>query len=474
MSERKVTQPTRDGNISRRRFIGRSAAAAALTIVPGSALGAKKKKRSKPKPKPPGPADKLNVACIGLGACGLFNLEKCIGHNVVALCDVDWKLSAVALQRFGKAAKYRDFRRMLDREKSIDAVIVATPDHTHAVITAEVMRRKKHVYTEMPLAHDVWEVRRLVKIAKETGVTTQMGNEGHSGPTIRRAVEMVWGGGLGAIREIHCWTNRPRWPQGDLKAKQAAMSDGLAWDLWLGPAPKRSYSPAYHPYRWRGWLDFGTGALGAIGCHVMDGAFWAMKLAEVASFSVDADSTGISPQAYPQASTIRYRFPARGKAPPVTITWYDGGRKPKLPKGFPNVRGLGSGGTIFVGEKHSMTFGAITAGTLAGQAGPRTIPEFQKITPVTSSFKKIPPVRDRYGWRTGSRHVQEWITACRAGKQPCSSFDQAGPLTEMVLLGNVALQAGKKIEWDVEKLKITNAPEANKFIRRKYREGWSL
>jgi len=459
--------------MSRRRLLGRGAAGAALTIVPSSVLAAKRKKRGKPAPLPPG--ERLNIAGIGLGACGLGNLEKCIGHNVVALCDVDWGLSAVAMKRFGKAAKYRDFRKMLDREKSIDAVVVATPDHTHAVITAEVMRRGKHVYTEMPLAHDVWEVRQLVKIAAETGVTTQMGNERHSGPTIRRACEMVWGGGLGPIRNIHCWTNRPLWPQGNVKTgTPVAATEDLAWDLWLGPAPKRSYSPAYHPYRWRGWVDFGTGALGAMGCHVMDGPFWAMKLAEAASFSVQAESTGLGAGTYPAASTVRYRFPARGQAPPLTIIWYDGGRRCPLPKGFPNVRGLGSNGSIFIGEKCSMTFGGITAGTHAGQAGPRTIPEFANVTPVNKSFKRIPPVRDRYGWQTGSRHIQEWLTACQARKQPCSSFDQAGPLTEMVLLGNVALQAGKPITWDCKAMKVTNAPNANAFIRREYRPGWTL
>jgi len=473
MTDRSRPESTRDSRISRRRLIGRGAAAAALTIVPASVLGARKKRAAKPKA--PAPGAKLNVAVIGLGACGLADADRCIGHNIVALCDVDWTLSRVAMQRYPKAARYRDFRRMLDREKSIDAVIVSTPDHTHGVITAEVMRRGKGVYTEMPLAHDVWEVEQLMRIAKASGVTTQMGNERHSGPTIRRACEMVWGGGLGAIRDIHCWTNRPLWPQGDVKIKpNAAMPGALAWDLWLGPAPKRSYNPAYHPYRWRGWLDYGTGALGAMGCHVMDGPFWAMKLAEATSFSVEAESNGSGAGTYPRASTIRYRFPPRGKEPAVTITWYDGGRKPAKPRGFPSERGIGSNGSIFVGEKCSMTFGGITAGTLAGQAGPRTIPEFEQITPVNKSVKKIPTVPDKHGWRTGARHVQEWLNACAAGTQPCSSFDRAGPLTEMVLLGNVAIQAGTKIVWDRKQRKVTNAPAANRFIRREYRKGWSL
>ena len=285
MSDRNETEAGGAGKLSRRRLVsGGVAAAVALTVIPSYVLGARKTKKKPGKVKRAS-SDKLNIACIGLGACGLADTVRCTGHNIVALCDVDWTLSSVAMRKFPNAAKYKDFRRMLDKEKSIDAVIVATPDHTHGVITAEVMKRGKHAYTEMPMAHDVWEIGQLMRIAKTTGVTTQMGNERHSGPTIRRACEMVWGGGLGAIREIHCWTNRPVWPQGDVKIKPgAAAHDELAWDLWLGPAPQRAYNRAYHPYRWRGWLDFGTGALGAMGCHVMDGPFWAMKLAEAESF----------------------------------------------------------------------------------------------------------------------------------------------------------------------------------------------
>jgi predicted dehydrogenase len=408
-----------------------------------------------------------------LGARGSGNVEKCEGANVVALCDVDWRAAATALERYPGAAKYKDFRRMLDEEKGIDAVVVSTPDHTHAVIAAAVMKRKKHVYVEIPLAHDVWEARELARLAGETGVTTQMGNERHSGAGIRRAVEMIWGGGLGPIREVHCWTNRPQWTQG-IGRPQASppMPEGLAWDLWLGPAPERAYHPAYHPYRWRGWLDFGTGALGAMGCHLLDVAFWGLDLGEAKSFSVEAESTAMGGETYPEASTIRYHFPARGDLPPVLVTWYDGGRQPARPDQLPYLREVGSNGSIFFGDEHAMMFGPTVFGTTPGQVGPRTIPEFTRIE-AKRPYKRIPPVKESE-WTKGNRHIQEWISACKAGGQPCASFQHSAPLTEMVLLGNAALLSGEPIEWDSEKIEITGAPEANRFIRREYRKGWSL
>jgi len=419
------------------------------------------------------PSERLNIAGIGLGARGLGNVEKCEGANIVALCDVDWRTAATAFDQYPDAARYKDFRKMLDTEKGIDAVVVSTPDHTHAVIAAEAMKRNKHVYVETPLAHDVWEVRELARLAGETGVTTQTGNERHSGAGLRRAVEMIWGGGLGPIREVHCWTNRPQWPQGmDRPQKKSSMPAGLSWDLWLGPAPDRNYDPAYHPYRWRGWLDFGTGALGAMGCHLLDVAFWGLELSDAKSFSVEAESTGTNEETYPEASTIRYRFPARGDLPPVTITWHDGGRQPSPPEALPYLREVGSNGTIFLGEEHTMMFGPTVFGTNPGQIGPRTIPEFAKIEN-KRSYKKISSVKES-AWTKGNRHIQEWISACKTGKQPCASFEQSAPLTEMVLLGNVALASGTPIEWDSEKLQITNASEANRFIRREYRQGWSL
>ena len=458
----------RNKSLTRRHFLAGTAAAAGCAVVPSSVFGQRRDQSTKV-----APSEKLNIAGVGLGARGLGNMEKCVDANIVALCDVDWTLAATAMKRYPDAAKYKDFRRMLDQEKSIDAVLVSTPDHTHAVIAAEAMKRGKHVYVETPLAHDVWEARELARLAAETGVTTQMGNERHSGSGIRRAVEMIWGGGLGAIREVHCWTNRPQWPQGiDRPKAKTPPHAGLAWDLWLGPAAQRSYDPAYHPYRWRGWLDFGTGALGAMGCQLLDVAFWGLELGGTKSFSVEAESTGTNGETYPKASTVRYRFPARGDLPPVVINWYDGGRQPSRPEQLPYLREVGSNGVVFVGEQHTMMFGPTVFGTNPRQIGPRTIPEFTQIQNVRP-FKKIPPVKDS-DWTKGNRHIQEWISACKTGTQPCASFEHSAPLTEMVLLGNVALASDKPIEWDSDAMRITNAPNADQLIRRPYREGWSL
>jgi len=453
----------RPGNpkVSRRRFLG---AAATVSIVPRHVLGGEGERP---------PSEKLNIAGVGLGAMGSDNLRACGGENVVALCDVDWQMASNAFQRHPKAARYRDYRRMLDNGRDIDAVIVATPDHTHAVVTAAAMKGGKHVYTQMPLAHDVWEARQLVRIARETGVATQMGNERYSGPTIRSVCEWIWAGCVGPVREVRCWTNRPQWPQGmGRPTDRPAVPSYLAWDLWLGPALERPYHGEYHPYNWRGWRDFGTGALGAMGCHVMDGAFWALKLGEAATFSVEADSVGGTAESYPKASTVRYRFPARDDMPPVTLVWNDGGRRPPRPEQWPDTREfLGSNGTIFVGEQGMLTFGALTAGTGPGQAGPRFIPESlrQSFEPPKSTIPRI-AAKDRWF----GRHVQEWIAACKGGLPACSRFEISAALTEMVLLGNVALLVGKPIEWDRRTMKIVNEPAAEEYLCREYREGWNL
>lgn len=455
--------------LNRRRLLARGAAAAAGSlVVPKSMLGAKPEAG-----KNTAPSERLNVAGIGLGARGLSNMHKCKGANIVALCDVDHRLAAPAFAQFPEAAKYQDFRRMLDEQPEIDAVLISTPDHTHAVIAAEAMKRDKHVYLEVPLAHDVWEARQLARLAEETGVVTQMGNERHSGNGIRKAVEMLWGGGLGPVREVYCWTNRPQWPQGmDRPKDQPPVPDGLNWDLWLGPVPQQAYHRAYHPYRWRGWTDFGTGALGAMGCHLMDLAFWGLELGRASMFTIEADSTGLGQGSYPEASTIRYRFPARGDLPPVQITWFDGGRRPAAPEQLPYLREVGSNGSLFVGEEHRMMFGPTVFGTTPGQVGPRTVPEFADIEP-RREFQRIPRVKES-SWTEGNRHVQEWLRSCKSGELPCANFQQSAPLAEMVLLGNVALLAGEPIRWDAEKMKVTNLPEANRLVRREYRQGWSL
>lgn len=457
-------ETTREGGLSRRHFLG-GAAAAAFSVVPARVLAGGGTS----------PSDKLNIAGVGLGAIGYENLEKCDTENIAALCDVDWRLAAEAFDRWPDASRYRDFRRMLDEEDDLDAVVVSTPDHTHAVVTAAAMKRGLDVYTEMPLAHNVREVRRLEQIARDTGAVTQMGNRQHSGPEVRRTCEWVWSGELGPVRRAECWTNRPTWPQGMGRPDTTPSApDSLSWDLWLGPAAGRPYSPAYHPGNWKGWQDFGTGALGAMGCHIMDAAFWSLKLADGPSFTVEADSTGVNGETYPRASTVRYSFPARGDMPALTLTWRDGGRKPEPPAGWPAPRGdVGSNGSYLVGEDRTLIVGATTAGTLPGQAGPRVLPE-DEMGGLDRPESRIPRVKDPQGWKADSRHQQEWIRACKKGEQPCASFDYAAQLSEVVLLGNVALRAGQEIRYDREAGEITNAPEANRYLSRDYREGWSL
>ena len=439
-SNEKQTPQVADAGVSRRRWLGRVAAASVFSIVPRHVLGG---------PNNQARSSKLNIAGVGLGAMGLSNLQHCESENIVALCDVDWQTAAFAFQQYPDAAKYQNFREMLDQQSHIDAVVVATPDHTHAVITAEAMRQGKHVYVQMPLAHDVAEARQLVEISRETGVTTQMGNSRHSGPDIRSACEWIWDGVLGAVREVQCWTNRPQWPQGITRPRSSPPVPGkLDWNGWIGPATMRDYHPAYHPYLWRGWQDFGTGALGAMGCDILDAPFWALKLDEADHFTVEAESTEMNGETWPEASTVRYAFPARADMPPVTIIWNDGGRKPPRPDGWPPAREhVGSNGSFFIGEKHTMAFGVLVAGTSDGQAGPRLIPDLVGASPQ----QVIPRVGDG---KSPARHEREWIQACKEGRQPCSSFDYAGPLTEMVLLGNAALLAGQRIEWDRKEMKI--------------------
>jgi predicted dehydrogenase len=466
MAFRDDTRQARITRFSRRRFLGAAAgAAAAFTVVPRRVLGGRAK----------APSDRLTIAGVGLGAMGSDNLTACGEETIAALCDVDFAMGSVTFKRYPKATRYRDFRRMLEKERGLDGVIVATPDHTHAVIAAAAMKQGKHVYVQMPMAHNVWEARELTRIARETGVATQMGNERYSGPTIRSVCEWIWDGCIGPVTEVHCWTNRPQWPQGRKRPTGTpAAPYYLDWELWLGPAPRRPYHTAYHPYQWRGWRDFGTGAIGAMGCHVMDGAYWALKLAEAPTVTVQAQATGLTAESYPEASTITYRFPARGTMPPVTLTWYDGGRRPPRPSELPATREfLASNGTIFVGEKGKLTFGAITAGTNPGQAGPRFIPESLRRS-YRPPKQSIPRVRGKGRWVESSRHVEEWLRACKGGRPACSRFEIAGPLTELALLGNVALFSGKPITWNREAMKIVNEPDANRFLRRAYRKGWTL
>ncbi|HVC93427.1 MAG TPA: Gfo/Idh/MocA family oxidoreductase [Pirellulales bacterium] len=446
---------------NRREFLALAAAASTLTVVPRHVLGGRGFRA---------PSDKLNIAGIGVGGMGAADLREMEGEQIVALCDVDAKQAAGTFARYPQARRYTDFREMLSQEKDLDAVVVATPDHVHAVATMAAINAGKHVYCEKPLAHTMHEARKLTEAARGAGVATQMGNQGHATESIRRLCEWIWAGAIGDVYEVHSWTPHPVWPQGINRPKETPpVPDTLAWDLWLGPAPFRPYHPAYLPATWRGWWDFGTGGLGDMGCHILDHVVWSLKLG--APKSVEATQSMFVPsgltwdkpkntETYPRASLVTYRFPRRGNMPPLTLTWYDGGLLPPRPEELPDDQPIGDkfGGTLYVGTK-----GKILCGS-HGANGARIIPP-EKM----AAYKEPLPTLPR-----SIGHRQEWLQACRGGGPAGSNFDYAGPLTELVLLGNIALRVDKKLNWDAEKFQFTNAPEANKLLHREYRDGWTL
>ncbi len=456
------TQP-----ISRRGFVRAAAGAAAFTIVPRHVLGG---------PGVTPPSEKLNIAGIGVGGQGAGDLQNVSRENIVALCDVDRRQAAETFKKYPRARQYSDFRVMLQKEeRNIDAVVVAMPDHTHAVASMMAIKMGKHVFCEKPLTHSVYEARRIAEAAREAGVATQMGNQGHAGEGIRLICEWIWDGAIGPVREVHAWSTHPVWPQGLTRPKETPpVPDTLDWDLWLGPAPWRPYHPSYLPTFWRAWWDFGTGGLGDMGCHNLDPVFWALKLG--APETVEASCSIFVPtmtwdkpfntDSYPRASIVRYAFGARGDMPPVELTWYDGGLMPPRPEELESGRRLGDklGGVVFIGDK-----GKLTCGSYGNN--PRLIPE-SRMGDYQRPEKRIP--------RSVGHHA-EWIAACKGGKPAGSDFDYAGPLTEMVLLGNVAVrmslelqEKGLKLAYDGPNMQITNLLEANMYLRRGYRTGWTL
>jgi predicted dehydrogenase len=428
--------------ISRRRFL--QSAAAVPLLLPRSVRGADAK---------------LNVAGIGVGGKGAVDIGFCAGENVVALCDVDERQAAAAMKKFPGAKFFRDFRKMLDEMGgSIDAVTVSTPDHTHAVAASMAMKLGKHVYCQKPLTKSIHEARSLLELVRRKKVATQMGNQGHANPDSRRLVELVRAGVLGAVKEVHVWTDRPIWPQGLERPTDApAVPAELDWDLWLGPAPERPYHPAYHPFKWRGWWDFGTGAQGDMGCHNSDVAFWALELRDPVSAS--AETSGRHAETAPRSSTVTIRFPARGSRGPVTFVWYDGGRKP--PADLVKTKELPGNGSILVGEKDTLYVPALWGkGSFLSGAKPEDFKDVPEFLPKHAGFEK--------------RHYQEWIEACKGGPPAHSNFDYAAPMTEALLVGNLAVRLGKPIEWDAAAMRATNAPEADALIKPEYRKGWAL
>jgi predicted dehydrogenase len=442
--------------LSRRAFIGGSAAAAAMTIVPVSVLGG---------PGRTAPSEKLNIAGIGVGGQGRWDIDNVSSENIVALCDVDWAHAADTFKSYPKAKKYRDFRVMLEKEKGIDAVVVATPDHVHAVASMMAIKTGKHVYCEKPLTRTVHEARVIAKAAQQAGVATQMGNQGMAFEGNRLINEWIWDGAIGPVREVHAWSDRPThngqlfWAQGVDRPKDTpAVPSTLDWDLWLGPAPYRPYHPAYVPFAWRGWWDFGSGGLGDMGIHNLAPVFSALKLGTPES--VHSSSTLVYKETLPLASTVHYQFGAREDMPPVKLHWYDGGMLPSRPDEFEDTREMSrEDGLIFVGDKGTMY--------VEGWGGnsPRLIPEAKM-----KAYERPPKMLPR-----SIGHHKEWIQACKTGSSTRSNFGFAGPLTEAVMLGTISVRmGGKRLVWDSRNFKITNLPEANKYLHYEYRSGWTL
>ncbi len=463
--------------VSRRQFMGTVATTAAgVTIVPRHVLGGAGFQA---------PSDTVNVGVVGyvhgMGTSNLINMAK--SDNIVALCDCDESAAAKeALERRGtlknnpKAVQYKDFRVMLEKQKDIDAVLVATPDHTHAVIAMAAMQLGKHVYVQKPLTRTISEARALTEAARKYKVITQMGNQGHSEEGLRLMQEWLDGGAIGQVREVHCWTNRPIWPQGMPRpAETQAVPDGFDWDLWLGPAPTRPFHKTYHPFGWRAWQDFGAGAMGDMACHVMDAASTILRLGAPTSIIASLGYNFLPPapgqrgfgqrveynDSYPPSSIIHLSFPARGNLVAVNLHWYDGGLLPELPVDLEPERKLPESGTIFVGDKGKMWCETYSE-------SPRLIPET-----AMQAFQRPPRTLPRVPeGRAG--HEKNWLDAIRTKGQAVSHFDYAGPFTESVLLGNVALRyPGQRLLWDSVNMKVTNIPAADQYVKHNYRAGWT-
>ncbi len=437
--------------MKRRTFLKAAGIAATFTIVDRHVLGGQGHTP---------PSDKLNIAGVGVGGQGAGDLREMAGENVVALCDVDWNKAAGTFKTYPKAERFRDYRQMLDKCPNIDAVMIATPDHMHAPIALAALRAGKHVYVEKPMAHSIEEARIMTRVAKETGLVTQMGNNGHAGEGLRLTREWLQAGAIGPVREIHCWSDRPgKWWKQDLDrpADLPPVPTDLDWDLFLGAAPNRPYNPVYHPRAWRGWFDFGTGALGDMAIHNMDPAFYALDLD--APTATEAQTSGLKSESFPAWEIITYEFAAKGDRPAVKLMWYDGGKKPPRPKDLEPDISLDDNGIYFTGDLGTMLCG--------GWSGvPRLNP-----SKLREEFREPAKTIPR-----SSGHRSEWINACKA-HQPedaKAGFTYSGPFTEALLVGNLAVRLQKRIEWDAAAMKATNAPEAEALIRKHYRKGFEI
>jgi predicted dehydrogenase len=419
---------------------------------------------------------KLNIAVIGAGGKGSSDTDHCSSENIVALCDIDKNTLDNRHQRFPDAKVFQDYRKMLHELKDFDAVTVSTPDNHHASAAIMAMKLRKHVYCQKPLTCSVYEARMMRDTAKKYKVVTQMGNQGSSESGLRRAVEVIQAGAIGPVRQVHVWSNRPIWPQGiDRPEGSDPVPAHVDWDLWIGPAPMRPYKEkVYHPFAWRGWQDFGTGALGDMACHTANMPFRALKLGYPTE--VEAESSGMNKETYPKSSKIRFEFPAREGLPALTFHWYDGGRKPEvdLTKDVEEMLGKVPGsGCLLVGDKGKL-FSPDDYGSqfFIKLKDDKEYISGSKHDAITSVPQTIP--RNTLSPDTDKRHHLEWISACKGGPAPYSNFDIAAYLTEIILLGCVALRAGQKLEWDGPNMKARNTKAAAQFVRREFRTGWKL
>jgi hypothetical protein len=446
----KTPQSSLKHQLSRRQFIKYStiATTAAMATAPAFLRGQNLN-------------NKLNIATIGAGGKGASDTDSCKSENIVALCDVDGRRLDERGKAYPNAKLFKDWRKMLEEVKEIDAVIVSGPDHMHAPAASMAMKMGKHAYVQKPLTHSVHEARYLRELAQRQKVATQMGNQGSAESGLRRAVEVIQSGAIGPVRELHVWSNRPIWPQGiERPTETDPVPEHLDWDLWLGPAAERPFKAgAYHPFNWRGWQDFGTGALGDMACHTANMPFRALKLGYPST--IEAETSGMNKETFPRRSKIKFEFPAREGMPPLTFWWYDGGWKPNDDQ-LTEVRELlekipGSGclmvgdkGKLFSPDDYGARFFLLPEKQFEGYKGPE------------QSIARSPG------------HYKEWLDACKGGPAPYSNFDIAGYLTEIILLGCVAMQVGKKLEWDGPNMRAKNAPEAAQYVKREYRKGWTL
>ena len=439
-------------NITRRGFIkSTSAVAAGFMIVPSNAIAGLGHKA---------PSDKLNIAGIGIGGMGRGNLERMAGENIVALCDVDWGVGKnnvpKVFETYPKAAKYHDWRKMFDEKaKDIDAILVATSDHNHAGPSAHGITLGKHVYCQKPMTHSVYESRLLTKLAAKYKVATQMGNQGSSAEGVRLASEWIWNGEIGEVKSVEAYTNRPIWPQGlKVPTETVAVPETLNWDLFIGPAKMRAYNPAYHPWVWRGWWDFGTGALGDMACHVMHPIFTALKLQYPTH--VIGSSTPLMPDSAPNAQIVHLTYPERKRPkgvkinlPEVKVTWYDGGLKPEFPMNWPADRKQDSG-VIFHGSKDSL---------ICGEYGTDPILLSGRVPDVAKTLRRIEV-----------SHEEDWIRACKESPESrilsASDFSVSGPFNEMVVMGVLAVRLqslNKVLHWDGPNMNFTNITDEDKL-----------